>query len=480
MTRRLLVLASVALVLAGVATGAPSQRELSGIETVDGLQIADVSPDGIPDLLLLEGHTLRVWHGKKGALPGAEPAVTYALPEGTSFVDAMAGAPAALAVGTQGVLLLDLTGRAPARWTKTPHAWAPSWRDRDRAVFADIHRGDVLGKDDWLYPEADGWTLVTEEEATLRLRLTPFLDIRSPGPFLEDTCDLLHALPEVFVGVGATQGSKDKALWAIDGRSLVAQGAKGRVRYDLSFLSAEAGATFDQTLVDLDGDERPDVLHRIHTNREARYGFFRTRPAAEGAATGPSHKPATSALFLSGFQLDPDLVDLDGDGLKDLVVTSMQVNAPNMLGALTSGKVTAETRAFLNRWKAGKGAFFESKPDAVVKSQIGVKVQFNYAGNIEVLRSFTILLDGDFDGDGRKDLAIRTSPDTISIRRGVAEGVWAGDKTVRAIKIPPKGRHPDVDGRVADLDGDGKDEIVLIYRKAPGGRDRVFIIDPDL
>jgi len=173
-------------------------------------------------------------------------------------------------------------------------------------------------------------------------------------------------------------------------------------------------------------------------------------------------------------------VDLDGDGLKDLVVTSMQVNMANMIGALRTGRVTAETRAFLNRWKQGGGTFFDDKPTAVVKSQIGVRVQFNYVGNIEVIRSFTILVDGDFDGDGRKDLAIRTAPDEITIHLGTKAGVWAGPKARIRVAIPPKGASPDIDGYVADLDGDGRDELVLLYRKPPGGRDRLWIVDPAL
>ncbi len=473
MKRLLLLVSCAALLLSGEAAGAPTVLELQGIAAVDGLQIEDVDADGIADLLVLQGRDLSVWTGRKGALPREKAVWGRTLPASVSYVDAIqGGAPAVFTVGTEDVRVVPLDREKPVRDTQR-HATPLAWHDSEGAVFADLRRPAGL-----LLPHADGWSLVPDEGLPVRLRLTPFLDVRPPGPFLEDTCTVVRALPEVFVGVGPLSGSKDSALWAIDGRSLVAQTQDARVAYDLSFLSAESNAEFDQTLLDLDGDGRPDLLHRIHTNRETRYGFFRTKPAVAAGPRGPTHKPAASALFLSGFQLEPDFVDLDGDGLKDLVVTSMQVNAPNMLGALTSGRVTAETRAFLNRWAADKGTFFDAKPDAVVKSQIGVKVQFNYAGSIEVVRSFTILLDGDFDGDGRMDLAIRTAPDELTIHRGVKTGVWAEDKAALTLKIPSKGRHPDIDGSTADIDGDGKDEIILVYRKPPGGRDRVRIVDP--
>ena len=471
MRRRAALLALAALLLLGEATGAPAVLELEGITAIDGLQIEDVDGDTIADLLVLQGRALSVWRGRKGRMPAAQPTWQRALPADVSFVDALRGdRPAVLTAGAGGVEMLALDGSQPDRmdiYAQDPLAW----KDAARAVFADLGRRAGV-----LLPSAQGWVFRPREGGSVQLPLTPYRDVQSPGPFLEDTCTIVQALPEVFVGAAAPAESKAAALWAIDGRTLVAQTADGRVTYDLSFLGAEAGAAFDQTLVDLDGDERPDVLHRIHTNRETRYGFFRTRPVSEDTTAGPSHKPATSAIFLSGFQLDPDLVDLDGDGLKDLVVTSMQINAPNMLGALTSGRVTAETRAFLNRWKQGKGVFFDAEPDAVVRSQIGVAVQFNYAGNIEVVRSFTILLGGDFDGDGRKDLAIRTGPDELTIRRGAAAGVWVEEKDALVVKIPPKADHPDVDGYTADLDGDGKDELVLVYRRPPGGRDVIRIL----
>ena len=47
-----------------------------------------------------------------------------------------------------------------------------------------------------------------------------------------------------------------------------------------------------------------------------------------------------------------------------------------------------------------------------------------------------------------------------------------------AVAIPPKGDSPDVEGYAADLDGDRRDEMILVYRKPPNGKDVVRIVEP--
>ena len=111
---------------------------------------------------------------------------------------------------------------------------------------------------------------------------------------------------------------------------------------------------------------------------------------------------------------------------------------------------------------------------AIVESDIGVRILFTFSGSIEVKRSFTILTTADLDGDGRKDLVIRTGPDTLSVYRGTADGVWSA--TATSIAIPAMGASPDIEGYAGDLDGDGKDDIVLLYRAPPGGADRTVVV----
>jgi len=89
-------------------------------------------------------------------------------------------------------------------------------------------------------------------------------------------------------------------------------------------------------------------------------------------------------------------------------------------------------------------------------------------------RARAILATADVDGDGRKDLVIRTGPSTLSVHKGTAEGIWA--KGTTEISIPAVGKSPDVEGYVADLTGDKKDDFVLLYKAPPGGVDRTVVV----
>lgn len=457
---------------------APLVITLEGIDTVTDVRAGDTDADGVADLLVLSGRVLRVYGlsgtGEARALAPA-PRHRWTVPDDVSFVAppavaAKRTAPGAEHVAWVGAAGADFTG-ADAPWGEALAARARAaglgWRDSDRAAFVDLDRG-ARG---WVLPTPRGWV----HEAGIELAIPRARRVKAPGPFLEDTCVVEAGLPRVFVGRVAS-ADRGSALWAIADRKLIAQAAGGRVAYDIAFLGLGEGTDFDQTLVDLDGDERPEILHRIHTNRQTHYGFFRTRVATK--PTGPSHGAPNCRISLQGFQLEPEFVDLDGDGRLDLVITSMQVNAPNMISALSKGKVVAETRAFLNRSRRNE-PYFVATPDATIASEIGVKVRFNYAGNIEVVRAIMIVTGGDFDGDGRKDLAIRTTPTTVRIHPGRAGGVWASaEDAVRTVTIPPMGASTNVEGHAMDLDGDGRDELILVYKAPEGGQDIVRIVHP--
>jgi hypothetical protein len=301
--------------------------------------------------------------------------------------------------------------------------------------------------------------------------------VEPPGAFLEDAAAVTEARCHVFVGappLGADAGAAPLS-WAFAGRELLAIRGGERMRFDLSFLPTEG----DRRLVDLDGDGAPEVVHRQTTNQEGTYAFFRPqRPAlTQGRLPerGPDPRPPSSVLRLTGFQLEPDFVDLDGDGRLDFVITTIAIDARNTLRAL-GGKVTASTKAFLGRERPGQGGFFATAPDADIASDIGVAIRFSPAGNIDVRRSFTIVVTGDYDGDGRKDLAIRTGPETLSIHAGRPGGVWSA--AGRDVPIPPLGDSPDLEAFPADLTGDGKDELVLLYRHGAAGGDRLSVIRP--
>ena len=446
----------------------PRHAALSGPAYPGSLRLCDVDGDGAIDVFAIEARTVFGWRGRKGALPAAAPTWTTTLADDVTFVDALPGvkgeAPRLLVLGRDGARTVRLGDDASSARRLAERSL--TWSDVNKATFADLAvAGGVL------VPGSRGWHFVPGDGAASFAMDVPFdRYVIAPGPFLEDVCTVRIGRPTVVGGTSA-RDAKARALWTVSRRTLLAQSATERVTYDLSFLPRDG----DQTLVDLDGDDRPEVIHRMTTNLTGRYGFFATRPAT--GAAGPSHQPVASDLFLSGFQLDPAYVDVDADGLRDFVVTTIEVNPANTLRALATGNVTAKTRVFLNRWREGKGSFFGGEADATIDSDVGILVRFNYAGTLEVKRSFTILVEGDYDGDGRLDLAIRTGPDALVLRPGTATGVWA--RKGRVLSIPAMGRHANLEGHTADVDGDGADEIVLVYRDAPGDApDRIHVVKP--
>jgi hypothetical protein len=464
------------LVAAPASLRAEDERwtRLDAPRTVQGLRRADVNGDGLLDLLLLAGRDLRVWTGARGRRPSAAPTLRATLGDAVVFADAHAGeGPGLLTLGTDGVAHVPLGAGATA--VAVAQGAPLSWRDQAKATFADL----VIPGGGLLVPLETGWRVIPPAGApwaAMDVAVDPVRELTPAGPFLEDSSTMRVAVPRIVLG-SAPQGAPADAApvaWAIAGSRLIATHGASTASFDVSFLPDRG----ERRLLDVDGDGTPDLVHLHKTNHELTLAVFRV-PAPrmhEGRlVAGGDLRPAAAVLTMSGYPQEPGFADLDGDGLLDFVVTTIDIGGANVLKAVTTGKVGANTHAFLQRRTAGVG-MFAGEPDASVASDVGVTIRFGYTGHIDIRRSFTILADGDVDGDGRKDLTIRTSREAFTIRGGTAQGVWA--KEGRRVSVPPMGETVDVEGYGIDLDGDGREEWVLVYRGATGAPDRVYLGAP--
>jgi hypothetical protein len=486
--RLALVLAVLVFLPAARARAAGEPLRLETPAKVDAVKLADVDGDGTADVVTLSGRTVCVWTAGKDALATAAPRWKVDVPSDVSFVDvARSSRPALLCVGSAGARLfrLDAASRGPGG--SIPGSARLDWRDGSKAVFARLHPGPA-GDPTFLVPSQEGWRLAGRPDAVVTaaepLRIPPRREVTAAGPFLEDTATLKAALPSLQSWVfpaPPSQGATPAYLsWGVFDDALHCFGGPGPLAYDLSFLPA----TGDRTLVPMDADPAPDLIHRDGDNREGRYAFFRVPPPepevqADGTTTWkrPADlRPPAAFLRLSGFNLDPDYADVDGDGLVDFVVTTIAVDGQNTLRAVATGKVVATTLAFLQRKQAPGAPMFATQPDATVTSDIGVRIRFGFTGTIDVTRSFTILATGDLDGDGRKDLVIRSGPGTLQVRKGTAEGVWAKDAA--AVGIPTLGAGEECEAHAANLDGKPGDDVLLHYRGADSAHDRLYVLAP--
>ncbi len=480
----------------------PAPVTLEAPSAVGGLVVEDGDGDGIPDVFVVEGREVRGFRGVRGAGPAAAPTWTFTVPPDATFVD-VAGpvgdgaerTASCLALASGGVVRL-VPGRPPAVEEGFPAIAADVTSGlsagEGRAVFSDLVRGRSL-----LLPAENGLAWLPDRVGARSRSLTLAVPLRrtvsAAGPFLGDVTEVVEAWPDpILRPAWAAAGGRDAAVMlGPDGvHALVAADEAGKPARDLLYPTGFLPGAWDRRLVDLDADGVPDLCHEATTNKEGTYAFFRVPPprGLEASAKPPDApppaqgdlRPARGLIRLTGFQLPPEYPDLDGDGRPDFVVTTIEIDAKNLLRAIR-GSVTARTRAFRNRSAASAdptapstAPWFLPTPDAEVDSDVSVRILFSYTGAIEVRRSFTILPTGDLDGDRRKDLAIRTAKDELSVWRGGGDRLWEAEP--RKVRIPPMGDSPDLEARAADLSGDGKDDLLLLYRGAPGAPDRLVVL----
>jgi hypothetical protein len=470
---RPLLAAGLALATSALAAGPalgeekkPVVLDVPGV--VSGLLLEDADADGTRDLTLLVGREVLVWRGAAGGPLAAAPTWRFPLPDDASYCD-LETAPRVASGRPQPPRVLALAGR---RLVRVSHdgaaatvegialdgAWGPG-----KPLFADL-----AGPQRLLLPAARGWRWFPRwpDPASLDLEQPPRRFTTASGAFLDESATVDERW-------GAPHAAGD-SLWILGPRGLqsFARGEDGAVATSTlaTDFRNESGRAIRNRLVDLDADGVPDLCHEATSNLDGVYAFFH--------APGPGEEPALGAaravVHLSGFQIPASYPDLDGDRRPDLVVTTIEIDASNTMRAI-GGKVTARTKAFRNRSGEG-GDLFPARPDAERESTIGVAIRFSYTGAIDVERSFTIVPGGDLDGDGRKDLAIRTAPDALTVWPGIAGGRWGEEP--RRVAIPALEPGETLDAHPADLTGDGRDELVLVYGPKPGGRARVAVLSP--
>jgi hypothetical protein len=173
---------------------------------------------------------------------------------------------------------------------------------------------------------------------------------------------------------------------------------------------------------------------------------------------------------MDGWPLAAMIKDLDGRRGPDLVIGGVgKIGIWSVLKIFLTKEILVHAFFFLNR---GEGRFAK-EPD---RTWI-LPVPLRFATTAKGFRLGTTLavnFDGDFDGDGRRDLVVRRGNVLLDVFLGGDEGVF-GRKPWRSLTIPNAEKYRYVFPEAVELNGDGRSDILLHYRDWSEARDAVVL-----
>jgi len=212
---------------------------------------------------------------------------------------------------------------------------------------------------------------------------------------------------------------------------------------------------------DLDDDGLPDLV------LPSAFDFV---TVLTNAGEAGFKKPSTFHLGRSVGSTSVAIADLDLDGKADLAVTNDVLNDLTLFVNLGGGSFRASNHVQLlgKPVLAVPGDFdLDNVPDLAILNDHFASVLLNRSGRFEFvastdrseLRGYRPLASGDFDGDGRGDVAL-ASPDALG-RGGVAIASNLGAGVFGTPAEYPASFAP-VQGRSADLDQDDDLDLLIV------------------
>lgn len=446
---------------------------------VMGMRAADLDGDGRRDLLVVADRRLLVFRaGPEGFNEWADQVL--AAPAGVIVADVWtppSGPAQIVLLDRKGVWRWRWTGKGfPAkakRWLKVRTPWrAPRGAPvLVRPMVRDL-TGD--GTDDLLVPVPGGFRIYQLPAAAAAADGAPVLqsaietDVATRVALLQQSrggamySEAFH--PWLWAGDADGDGDTDIVVRERNSIAVYQRDATGRLprrptlTIDRDGVPRESKSRFKMpgpmTVADVTGDGVLDYVQAIPGDG--------TILVFRGHAMRRDFTRPDAVIRTPGYALGALPRDLDGDGRLDLLVAT--IDRIGIMGALqifVSKEVTVNSLLYYNRGEGGVTQF-EGTPDD--RRAITVPLAFtNTEQGFSIGSGAIVTFDGDYDGDGRRDMLQRVGPAVLGIWRGRAARTYP-EQPDQKVRIPSVENYRFVLPYVAELNGDGRSDLLLHYR----------------
>ncbi len=212
-------------------------------------------------------------------------------------------------------------------------------------------------------------------------------------------------------------------------------------------------------VADLDGDGVADlvvqkqVTHGVTSAATTNYVYLGRR----GGGWGDKPDQVLRSEGLGGIGLE--LFDVTGDGRPDLIMPTVSMGVWQIIRVLTTKTLKVNLQVF----SFGSDRRFADKP--VTERELKFHIALSGEGDLPAFD-----LRGDYNGDKRRDLAFGDSPDQIGFFIG-EPGARIANDAVEHVAL-----HASATLVPVDLDGKGKDDLLLHYPNTKGHRSEIVVL----
>ena len=155
-------------------------------------------------------------------------------------------------------------------------------------------------------------------------------------------------------------------------------------------------------------------------------------------------------LNLKGISADPELVDWDGDGQRDLVLSTYRMDMFTNVKRAISQSMTITYQVYL---RSKQGTLYPEEPDFLRDVEVPLEALEKRGA------TRAVEFGADLDGGGVNDMLVRRPEGGLLVTLGVYDD---GELTFDEDTTFPLGVGRTEPPRVVDLDGDGADELLLL------------------